>query len=117
MTKSEALNVWKLLRDMGPVNPLDRMEAIPCETRGSRYGCDQIRITGSHGFVNAVLSCLSDLIDGENEETRLNLTRVKINPEIDENGYKKTLPNASEDSEAVYISLSERGSKSRRRVA
>lgn len=117
MKKKEALNVWKLLRDMGPVNPLDRMEAIPCETRGSKYGCDQIRITGSHGFVNAVLSCLTDLIDGENEETRLNLVRQEIRPSIHENGYDKELPNAEDGSEAVYISLQERGATSRRRVA
>lgn len=117
MKKDEALALWRDIkkstdRSGSRINPLDRMEALPhpCP-KGSRFGTDSIRIGGSPGFINAVLSCLTDLLDGENEETYLNITRHRIKDLKQTEEYKKEYPLTADDAEILYIHLHERGTK------
>jgi hypothetical protein len=41
------------------------MRPIGYKTKGSRYGCDGIRIDGSPEFIDAVLSCLKSILPGD----------------------------------------------------
>ena len=72
MTKQELLKVWQEL----PANQsiLDKMQPIEAKQKGKTFGLDGIRIDGSEAFVFAVLSRLQDLIAGENNVTRLQLS-------------------------------------------
>ncbi len=103
MKKSETLNAWKELTPNQPILP--HFEPIPYKASGSTYGACGIRIDGSPAFVDAVLSRLKDLIDGENHVTRLTLAR---NP-VDGSGLGKSLPNAVSKAECCYIRLHVRG--------
>ena len=105
MKKQEAIEHWKAMESGR--NPLAVMSPIPPKTKGSRYGCDGIRIDGSPAFIDAVLSNLQSLLDGENNFTRLELSRnaVKVSP-----GYKSG-KNASMGAECCYIRLHERTSE------
>lgn len=102
MKKSETLARWKGLE---PTNPLPHMEAIPYKARGSRYGACGIRIDGTPEFIDAVLSNLKSLIDGENHITRLELARAPV----DGSGIGKQLPNAERAAECCYVRLHVRG--------
>ena len=106
MIKREALLHWSKLT--GEANPLQHMDAIPDKSTGSRYGCCGIRIDGSPEFIDAVLGKLTDLIDGENHYTRLELSRHEVEP-VEINGVKKTFENADVNAEVCYIRLHERG--------
>lgn len=103
MKKSDALKNWQSLQP--GQNPLKYMRPISPKTRGSRYGCCGIRIDGNPRFVEAVLSCLKDLLAGENHVTRLELAR---NPVVCREGYKAG-QNADDNAEVCYIRLHERG--------
>lgn len=108
MKKEDALNHW---RELEPgQNPLPAMEPIPYKTRGSRYGCAGIRIDGPPAFVDAVLSNLQSLLDGENCVTRLELARREVAPPDRARGYKAG-ENAMPGAEVCYIRLHERGSE------
>lgn len=99
MKKAEALTHW---RGMEPSkNPLALMQPIPYKTEGSKYGCSGIRIDGSPEFIDAVLSNLKSLIDGENNVTRLELARHKVEPRP---GYSAGV-NADSNAEVCYIRL------------
>ena len=99
MTKAESLDHWRALSP--GQNPLSHMAPIPYNTAGGRYGCDGIRIDGSPAFIDAVLSRLQSLLDGENCVTRLELARhaVKVQP-----GYKSG-QNAGKGAEVCYVRL------------
>ena len=99
MRKHESLQHWRGLPD--GQNPLAVMRPIPYRTRGSRYGCDGVRIDGSPQFIDAVLSCLKALIDGENNVTRLELARHPVEPR---EGFKAG-QNATEGAEVCYVRL------------
>lgn len=101
MHKREALEHWAGLES--GQNPLGVMQAIPYKTSGRSYGTDGIRIDGSPEFVDAVLSNLKGLIDGENQVTRLALSRNPANTDF------KANPNAAPGAEVVYIRLHQRG--------
>lgn len=104
-TKKQALHDWASL-DPG-ANPLAVMAPTPYKAAGSKYGTDSIRIGGSPEFIDAVLSNLKTLIDGENHVTRLTLSRAEVkSTEI--NGERRTFPNASAGAEVVYIALNMR---------
>ena len=49
------------------------MQPLPPKFKGKTFGLDGVRIDGSMKFIEAVLSCLKPLIDGENNVTRLQL--------------------------------------------
>lgn len=105
MRKEHALKHWRGLD--ARQDPLPHMVPIPYKTEGSRYGCCGIRIDGGAAFIDAVLSNLQSLIDGENNVTRLELARhaVKKQP-----GYKSG-ENAAPEAEVCYIRLHVRGSQ------
>ncbi len=101
MTKKEALNHWRNLPE--GLDPMAHMAAIPYKTKGSRYGACGVRIDGNPAFVDAVLSCLKSMLDGEGVHTRLELARRGVVSDF------KATPNADSDSEVCYIRLHERG--------
>lgn len=103
MKKSETLSRWKQLPENQ--DPLPLMEAIPYKSRGSRYGACGIRIDGTPEFIDAVLSNLKTLLDGENHLTRLELARSVVNGA----GIGKDLPNKAIGAEVCYIRLHQRG--------
>ncbi len=105
LKKAETLASWKSLPDDQPM--LRHMNPIPYKARGSTYGACGIRIDGTPAFVEAVLSHLKELIDGENHLTRLALNRTKV----DGSGIGKDLPNCAESAEVCYIRLHVRGNE------
>jgi hypothetical protein len=104
MKKAESLAHWQTLQ---PTDPLPHMEAIPYKARGSRYGACGIRIDGTPAFIDAILSNLKTLLDGENHVTRLELARAPV----DGSGLGKNLPNAEQGAECCYVRLHVRGSQ------
>ena len=69
MNKKDLLNHW---RELTPnQDPLSVMTPIDGKQKGKTYGLDGVRIDGSMEFIDAVLSCLKPLLDGENCITRL----------------------------------------------
>ncbi len=107
MKKADTLAHWKTL---SPVNPLPHMQPIAYKARGSRYGACGIRIDGTPEFIDAVLSQLKSLIDGENHVTRLELARSVV----DGSGIGKELPNTAHSdrpAEVCYVRLHVRGAQ------
>lgn len=103
MTKQEALTRWRHLPPNQ--NPLDHMTPIPPSAKGSRYGACGIRIDGNPRFVDAVLSRLLPLLEGEGDYTRLECSRSRV----DGSGLGKKLENKDDAAEVVYLRLYERG--------
>lgn len=112
MKKADALEEWKRLEPNQPILPV--MTPIPYTAKGSKYGACGIRIDGNPAFVNAVLSRLKDIIEGESGLTRLQFSRSRVNNVLD-----KHFANREAEAECVYIRLCERGSsgKTRRIIA
>lgn len=69
-SKDEAIKHWTSLP---PGVPITNVRTIPSGHKGSTYGLDGIRITGSASFVNAVISRLKDLLNYEGKGTRLQI--------------------------------------------
>lgn len=109
--KSETLTLWRGLQADLPILP--RMEPIPYKATGSRYGACGIRIDGNPEFIDAVLSHLKELLDGENHLTRLELARNKV----DGSGIGKKLENTADRAECCYIRLHVRGGEGQRASA
>jgi hypothetical protein len=105
MKKSETLELWRRLSP--GLNPLPKMSAIPYKARGSRYGACGIRIDGNPEFIDAVLSNLKALLDGENHLTRLELSRN----EVDGRGLDKSFDNADTAAQVCYVRLHQRGNQ------
>lgn len=105
-TKDTALRAWRLMTRR--INPLKHMRPIPYKSEGSKYGCCGIRIDGTPEFIDAVLSNLTDLIDGENGVTRLELARRPVES-VEIKGERKCFDNAVMKAEVCYIRLHERG--------
>ena len=106
MQKETVLENWKKLDENQPILPT--MIPITYKAKGSKYGTCGIRIDGTPEFIDAVLSHLKELIDGENDDTRLQLSRSKVENVGDHNFANKEL-----DAECCYIRLHERGRESR----
>ena len=107
-TKETALRHWQGLKRR--INPLPLMGVIPYKSAGSKYGACGIRIDGTPEFIDAVLSCLTELQAGESVNTRLELSRSKVvNPTV--KGQTKRFENRTADAEVCYIRLHERGSE------
>jgi hypothetical protein len=102
-TKEFELARWSSIEPGKPILP--HFYPVPYKAEGSRYGACGIRIDGSPAFIDAVLSRLKDLIDGENAITRLDFSRRKV----DGRGIGKDLPNSAAGAEVAYIRLQERG--------
>jgi hypothetical protein len=103
MIKEELLKHWAKLRPNQ--NPLPLMEAMSYKKKGSSFGCSGIRIDGSPQFIDAVLSNLKPLLEGEGIATRLVASRMSVKHS---EGYKAG-ENADDDSEVCYIRLQQRG--------
>ena len=107
-TKKQALKRWSELEP--GIDPLQFMAPTPYKAEGSKYGTDSIRIGGSPEFIDAVMSNLKSIIDGENHATRLTLSRAEVkSTEI--NGERRTFANAHAGAEIVYIGLNMRGNE------
>ena len=96
MTKAEILEYWRNLK------PDQQVIMYPVEYKhtGSTYDQDGIRLTGSKQFIDSVLSRLKDLLNDENDDTRLQLV------------YKQSVDKDSGypmDSYNCYIQVHERG--------
>lgn len=105
MKKSETLQRWRELPDH--IDPLPKMGVIPYKATGSRYGACGIRVDGSPEFIDAVLSNLKTLLDGENHLTRLELARNTV----DGSKLGKAFPNSEAGAEVCYIRLHQRGNE------
>ena len=103
MKKAETLAAWRAMEPDKPILP--HFLPLPYKSSGSTYGSCGIRIDGTPAFVDAVLSHLKELVDGENHVTRLGLNRAVV----DGSGIGKELPNAVGKSEVCYIRLHLRG--------
>lgn len=103
MRKAEALDHWRNLP--AGQDPLAVMAPIPYKATGSSYGACGVRIDGTPEFIDAVLSCLKSLLEGENCRTRLELSRQAV----DGSKLGKTFAKAEEGAEVCYIRLHERG--------
>ena len=68
-TKSEIISYWRNLRPDLPV----LMRSIPYTHRGSTYGEDGIRITGSPKFIGSVLARVKEILNYEGTETKLSV--------------------------------------------
>ena len=103
MTKAEAMEAWANLEPDQPI--LKKMKAIPYKSTGSTYGTCGIRIDGTPEFVDAVLSHLKELLGGEDVETRLGLSRTKVECKLEGHSFH----NKCDEAEVCYIRLHERG--------
>jgi hypothetical protein len=106
MKKSETIAAWRALPP--DQDPLEHMTPIPYKATGSRYGACGIRIDGNPAFIDAVLSRLQPLLDGENQVTRLELARSEVKP-TEINGERRTFDLADQGGEVCYIRLHVRG--------
>lgn len=113
-SKQATLAAWSGLTPNQPILPV--MNAIPYKAGGSKYGACGIRIDGNPAFIDAVLSRLQDLIDGENHATRLELSRSEVGSVVAIAGTVKSFGNADhganrngESAEVCYIRLHQRG--------
>lgn len=72
MKKAQFLEHWRKLRDQrrGLQSPIE-IRPIPYAHKGSTFAEDGIRITGSAEFIDSVLARLTDLLEHENSDTRL----------------------------------------------
>ena len=107
MTKAEALAHWRKLKNNLPI--VRHFAPIPYKAEGSRYGACGIRIDGSPEFIDAVLSRLKDVIELENDNTRLELARN----EVDGSTLGKAFNNAENHAQVCYIRVHERGSEAK----
>ena len=107
ITKETTLKQWAALPPQQ--DPLQHMEAIPYKASGSRYGACGIRIDGTPAFIDAVLSNLKTLLDGENGSTRLELARRDVEPVLEVHGERKVFANTANGAQVCYIRLHERG--------
>ena len=85
--KDEILQFWQALPPTTPIQPIN---LVPTNYKGSTYMFDGVRVTGSRQFINSVISRLKDIINYEEGNTRLFL---RYHQQID----KKTqypLPNS-----------------------
>ena len=103
MYKADTLRAWKALQPNQAILP--HFEPIPYKAEGSSYGACGIRIDGPAAFIDAVLSRIQDLTDGENIETRLELSRQVV----DGSKLGKRFNKASPGAEVCYIRLHQRG--------
>lgn len=95
--KKEIITFWKALPEM----PL-LVTPIPKSHKGSTFGEDGIRITGSPNYIYSVLARLKDFLPLESEGTKLQLL-FKESDRIDPNRPNKK-------SYAFYIQVKQRGS-------
>lgn len=70
MKKKEILEHWRGMKKRRKMQP----RVVPYKHRGSTFDQDGIRITGTREFIDGVLSRLTELLEYENTETRLQVS-------------------------------------------
>lgn len=101
MKKCDLLHHWRGLPEN--MDPMPHFEPVPYKSTGSTYGACGVRIDGTPEFIDAVLSRLKPLLQGECADTRLALTRRPASSDF------KATPNSVDRGEVCYIRLHERG--------
>lgn len=109
MKKSRAMDRWANLQSDMPIIP--SFKPLSANASGSTFGANQIRITGTPDFVNAILSHLKEIIQLENGATRLDFSISSVKPVFD-----KKWGNAENNAEVCYIRLKERAALTRSRL-
>ena len=66
--KDEIKQFWQSLPASIPIQP---QNIIPGNYKGSTYMYDGLRVTGSHNFINAVVSRLKDILNYDEGNTKL----------------------------------------------
>jgi len=100
-SKEDILSYWKTLQPNKPITA----KPISYEHKGSTYGEDGIRITGSPQFISTVISHLKDFMSYETPQTKLAVSyRETESPSKLAAGQNKT-------SFVFYIAVKERGSQ------
>ena len=98
-TKEQIVAAWKQLRPDMPIqiNPIDYAH------KGSTYGEDGIRITGTPQFINSVMARLKEMLNFESPSTKLAVTyRETQSPSKTALGQNKT-------SYVFYVAARKRG--------
>jgi len=85
--KEEIVKFWKGLPGNMPIQPVN---IPPQNYQGSTYMFDGVRITGSHQFINAVVSRLKDILNYDGGNTKLLL---RYHQQVDKNT-QHPLPNS-----------------------
>ena len=85
--KDEIKKFWQALPASIPIQPLN---IIPGNYKGSTYMYDGVRVTGSHQFINSVASRLKDILNYDGENTKLFL---RYHQQVDRNT-EQPLPNS-----------------------
>lgn len=100
-SKAQILKYWKTLGGEQPIP----MKPIKYDHKGSTYGEDGIRITGSPNFIQAVLGKLRELLRYEGPETKLGVVYRQTFSK------KREAMGLSPISFVFYIQSKERGKK------
>lgn len=101
--KEDVMKMWKNLRSDMPIF----MSPLSKRVKGSTFGEDGIRITGSFQFITGVLSRLKELLAYENPNTKLRIIFRGID--------KKRDADPTKESYVFYLNLEQRGTKKRRK--
>ena len=100
-TKEQIISYWRGIRDDVPI----AIKPISYEHKGSTYGEDGIRLTGSPDFIGSMLPRLKELLAYETPSTKLALVyRETESP-------SKTAVGASKTSYVFYLQVKDRGQK------
>lgn len=98
-SKEEIINYWKNLRPDAPI----AMRPIEYTHKGSTYGEDGLRITGSPQFISTVLARLKEFLNFETPSTKLALSyRQTESP-------SKTAMGENKTSYVFYLQAKKRG--------
>ena len=98
-SKTDILDYWKTVQPNMPITA----RPIQYSHKGSTYGEDGIRITGSPNFISTVISHLKDFLSYESQRTKLAVSyRETESPSKVAAGQNKT-------SFVFYIAVKERG--------
>ena len=101
-SKNDIIAFWRNLRSNSPI----QIKPIQYQHKGSTYGEDGIRITGSPQFITSVISKLKDFLGYEGPNTKLAISyRETESPSKSAAGQSKT-------SFVFYIAVKERGHQS-----
>lgn len=101
-TKEQIISYWRGLRDDVPI----AIKPISYEHKGSTYGEDGIRLTGSPDFIGSMLPRLKELLAYETPSTKLALVyRETESP-------SKTAIGGGKTSYVFYLQVKERGQNS-----
>lgn len=74
MDKDQIRQYWQTLRPDGPI----QFDAMEPGQKGSTFGEDGLRLTGSRKFIDSVLGRLKDIMQYENPATKLNLVYRQV---------------------------------------